>query len=178
MPDYQKGKIYKIVSEQTELFYVGSTAQLYLCNRMSVHKCHYKSFVDGIGKKQSSAGEILKYDDAKIVLLESFSCNSKDELHAREQFWMDLTPDLIVNKLKAYVGDDKEQYYSEMNRNNYYLNREARLKTVHKYREENKEKIQAYQREINQCDCGMEYTSSHYNRHCKSKRHQEYEQNK
>jgi len=43
MPDYQKGKIYKIVCNETGLVYIGSTTQA-LSQRLQGHKKNYKTF--------------------------------------------------------------------------------------------------------------------------------------
>ena len=48
---YQLGKIYKIVSSQTDKIYIGSTCQKYLCNRMNNHKQNLRSYLmDKSGK--------------------------------------------------------------------------------------------------------------------------------
>ena len=221
----------------------------YLCQRMGCHKTKYVAFHNGKSNGNKSSFYMLDFDDAKIMLIELYPCNSKDELTAREQYWMDLTPDLIVNKLKAYVGEDKVKYKQQLHRIYYDANRDTilakeriyreqnrerindarrldyeenkekykkyrdehkeqtckkdkiyrdnnqeKLKEVSKvyyeknkevvkekvsiYRKQNEDKIKARRNEMKQCDCGMEYSHSNYNRHCKSKRHQEYEQNK
>ena len=73
MPNYQNGKIYKLVCSDTGNIYVGSTCKT-LNARLSNHKsktfnqCSSKSFIN-----------------PKIVLIESFSCNSKQELELKER---------------------------------------------------------------------------------------------
>ena len=42
MPDYQQGKIYKIVCNTTGLLYIGSTTQKFLSSRLSGHMRNYK----------------------------------------------------------------------------------------------------------------------------------------
>lgn len=79
MINYQNGKIYKIVSAQTDKIYVGSTTKKYLSSRMAEHRSLSKK----TEKKQCTSNRITQYSDAKIVLLESYPCNSKDELLAR-----------------------------------------------------------------------------------------------
>ena len=37
MPDYNNGKIYKIISSYTDKIYVGSTTEKRLCDRFSGH---------------------------------------------------------------------------------------------------------------------------------------------
>ena len=50
MVNYKKGKIYKIVSEVLMMFMWGVSAQRYLCQRMEVHRAHYKRYLQGKGK--------------------------------------------------------------------------------------------------------------------------------
>ena len=128
MSNYQRGKIYKIISQETEKIYIGSTSLKYLSERFAHHRC---TFNNQLIHKISSA-EILKFNDAKIILIETFPCNSKDELHSREQFWIDHSDykHLCVNILKAYIGSDKKQYYKEQKHTNHILNREENLKNL------------------------------------------------
>lgn len=93
MNKYKDGKIYKITSKQTDKIYVGSTIQT-LNKRFISHKTRYKC-----GNHHNMAScEILKYDDAIIELIEDYPCESKTELEKREQHYMDLYKDIIVNK--------------------------------------------------------------------------------
>jgi|SRR5208337_2466544 len=91
MPDYSQGKIYKIISSKTNKVYIGSTTQKYLCDRMSSHRYDYRQWKKGKDKYYCSSSEIMKYSDAKIILIENWSCPSKDSLFAREQQWIDQT---------------------------------------------------------------------------------------
>lgn len=96
MSDYKNGKIYKLTSKQTDKIYVGSTT--YTLNyRMG----HHKSRVKNGNPKNMASCEILKYDDAIIELIEDYPCDSKTELEKREQHYMDLYRDIIVNKQNA-----------------------------------------------------------------------------
>ena len=107
MPNYQLGKIYKIISDQTEKIYIGSTTKKYLSDRMSQHRWDYK-----IGKNKSSK-KIIRYDDAKIILIEKYPCGSIEELHAREQYWINENKDICVNKYVAYTGLTSKEYQKE-----------------------------------------------------------------
>jgi len=62
--NYNNGKIYKIINENCETVYVGSTTQS-LCQRYTRHN--------------------HKASNHKIILIENYSCNSKEELCKREQ---------------------------------------------------------------------------------------------
>lgn len=98
MPDYSKGKVYKIISNESEAVYIGSTTQL-LCSRISGHRRDYRRYVEGVGVYISSF-EILQYPDAKIVLVESCPCNTKEELLRKEQHYIDSLN--CCNKNNAY----------------------------------------------------------------------------
>jgi len=107
MTNYNESKIYKLISSETDQIYIGSTTYHYLSDRFGNHKYDYRRWLSG-DSKYLSAFEILKYDDVKIILIESYSCNSKDELRAREQYWIEQNKDICVNLINAY-GKDKEK---------------------------------------------------------------------
>ena len=93
--DYSLGKIYKIVSDQTDDIYIGSTCQKLLSMRLAGHKLSYARWLGGKHNYISSF-EILKYDDCKIILIESYPCNDKNELLSRERYWVENTK--CINK--------------------------------------------------------------------------------
>ena len=97
MVNYQNGKIYKIVSAQTDKIYIGSSCEKYLSNRLGGHKTQYKHYQAGKSNYISSI-EIVKFDDANIVLLESYPCKDKNELHARERYYIEQNKDILVNQ--------------------------------------------------------------------------------
>ena len=91
MPNYQEGKLYKLVRYGSDHWYIGSTSNKYLCNRFVDHRETYRKWVDGkTGYRTSFV--LLKYDDCKIVLLEEYPCNSKHESEARERHYIENAP--------------------------------------------------------------------------------------
>ena len=64
MPDYQKGKIYKIVCNETGLVYIGSTTQA-LSQRLQGHKKNYKSYLSDKNNYIHSF-KVLENDDYNI----------------------------------------------------------------------------------------------------------------
>jgi len=80
MPDYQKSKIYQIISPSHPEVppYYGSTTQT-LSSRMSGHRAHYRR-----DTRESNSELILCYEDAIIVLVENYPCANKSELENRE----------------------------------------------------------------------------------------------
>ena len=105
MVNYQKGKIYKLVCNQTGKTYVGSTTQR-LTDRLYAHKSHYIMFNKGT-RCYVASFEVLKGGDYNIILVESFPCNSKEELFQRERFWIDELPK-TVNKYRRPVTTEEE----------------------------------------------------------------------
>ena len=127
MVNYQNGKIYKIESIIGNCRYIGSTCKKHLCSRLSAHKYDFKQNKCGI-----TSGLVLKYPDAKIILLEAYPCNSKDELVAKEAEYIRQLD--CVNK--RIEGRTKKQHYQD--------NREIILKKCKQYQLENKEKRSEY----------------------------------
>ena len=111
--NYQLGKIYKIESYQTDDFYIGSSCEKYLSNRLAGHKKHYNRWLNNKYHYVSSF-DILKYDDAFITLIESYPCNSKEELHKREGYWIRelecVNKNIAGRKQKEYIDDNKLKY--------------------------------------------------------------------
>lgn len=83
MPNYGNGKVYKIYSpSQPELgVYYGSTTQS-LALRIGQHRSSAKA---GLGVKSAV---IIAAGDAVIVLVELCPVTTKEELTAREAFWI------------------------------------------------------------------------------------------
>jgi predicted lipase len=157
MVNYGNGKIYKLVSNESMMYYIGSTTKEYLCQRMVQHKGDFAKWQRGT-KNYITAYEILKYDDAKIVLVENFPCKSKDELLAREQYYLDQFKQQLVNDVNA-KGLNMQRYKDY---NKQYKASEA---------------VKAKQRQKVVCSCGSSYRISNASYHIKSKKHQKHEQN-
>ena len=138
MPNYQNGKIYKIWSLQTDKIYIGSTTDT-LSRRLAGHKQDFKRDCSCYSK------DILKYGDAKIELIETFPCNIKEELYAREGHHIRLNKDFIINHNIA--GRTDKEYFKERYQNNkekiknkskvYYENNKINIleKSKEKYQE-------------------------------------------
>ena len=165
MINYQLGKIYKIVCNNTGKTYIGSTCEPSLARRLSNHKRKFNSYINGNKSSYITSVEILEGNNYEIILIEHFSCGSKDDLHARERYFIENTD--CVNKniptrtKKECTNDTKEKKkeYDKVNRANnkekikeskkfaYKKNKEAILADRKKYREENKDKIKKYRDE-------------------------------
>ena len=157
--NYNNGKIYKIVSDEDEMVYVGSTTQP-LSSRMSGHRAAYKRFLNGKTNNVTSF-EILKFESCKIVLIEDYPCERKDQLHTKERFYIESLN--CVNRClpgrtnKEWKQANKEknkekdrewrQANKEYNKEWRQANKEKIKEKDRKYRQNNKEKIAKKQRE-------------------------------
>jgi len=149
MVNYKNGKIYKIINDVNDKFYIGSTSEPYLSNRMASHRkkhnmCMSKNI--GVDLKQCS-----------IILIENYPCNDKQELLRKEREYFDKykkeCKEVFINKRKPtyYEGEKKQlkkEYDKEYLKNNKdkikeYLknNKEIRSEKRKEYIEKNKELV-------------------------------------
>lgn len=129
MPNYQNGKIYKLISDHTNKIYIGSTQLNYLSSRMSQHRDYYKNYK--IGKfSYMTSFDIMEYGDTKIILLENYPCNSINELNARERYYIETME--CVNKI--IPGRTKKEYRSVR------INMDRHNEQQRRYRSEKREK--------------------------------------
>ncbi len=146
--NYQNGKIYRIVCNITGLTYIGSTCQT-LSQRLTKHRgCYRQLLANPDKKKLVTSVKVIAGGDYDIVLLEKCPCESKEELHKRERYYIESMD--CVNKVIP-------------------TRTEAEKKKI--YREKNKDSIAEKNVKV-ECGCGT--THSHFNkpRHLKSKKHQ------
>ena len=154
MVTYQNGKIYKIEHVGCNMCYIGSTTKDFLSKRMVEHRSKYKTWSNDNTADRFSLFEIFqKYgvENCRIVLIELFPCDSKDELHARESHYIrtvECVNKIIPNRTKAEYS--KKRY------------------------KENKVKKQAKQAAVVECECGKTFTRAHKRRHIKSTHHIDY----
>jgi hypothetical protein len=109
---YQRGKIYKLISPNTDKIYIGSTTEPTLACRLREHRVGHRKWQAGKYHHISSF-ILLNAGDCSIILLESYPCNSKDELRAREQHHIDLHADICVNMRRAHTTP--EQHHEARN---------------------------------------------------------------
>jgi hypothetical protein len=189
MPDYQKSKIYKIISNGTDDIYIGSTTET-LSRRLAGHTRSYKTYLGGKGNNVSSFN-ILKYGDAKIILIEECPCDSKEQLLAREQYYIDNTD--CVNKYRAINLLTKKEYHKELyqkalknnpnlGKDNYKKalesnpnhNKDRYKKALESNPNYNKDKYQKDKQIQSQkilCECGLERAKYSLRKHKTSKIH-------
>ena len=100
MPNYKNGKIYKITSQ--DKLYIGSTTQS-LSQRLGGHKAD--------NKFTTSLYHFVYYPDCQITLIETYPCNSREELLMRQRYHIDQNPNCI-NKCKKPLLSEEERINS------------------------------------------------------------------
>jgi hypothetical protein len=154
MTNYNNGKIYKIVCNKTGVMYIGSTTKRLLSERLSQHKSAHKSFVEGKRQWKTSSFDIINNGDYHIELIELFPCSCKDELIAREKYYILNIPN---------------------------INKQIPTRTKQEYLQDNIERLTQYKKEWNKahpltkdkftCECGVISNVAAKTRHFKSARH-------
>ena len=180
---YHQGKIYKLVSNETDDVYIGSTCDS-LSKRLSGHRADYKRWLNDLYNYVSSF-EIVKYSDCKIILIEEFSCKNKDQLHRREREYIENT--VCINRRKRVITTEDERRelhnkhqkeYSSSHKelisiknNEYYENNKEQLNVKRRvYYDNNKEQL----KEKFTCDCSGKYTRINKSVHDKTIMHKNY----
>lgn len=156
MPNYQNGKIYKLVSDMTDKVYYGSTTQR-LCNRKAKHICNYNLYKKGKYKYLTSF-EIVKYDSCQIILCENYPCDSVEKLRAREREYIE--SNTCINK--AIPNRTKKEYSKSISEN-----RKVYMK---EYKNNNKDSL-SYRLQKSKCECGTIVSYQNKSAHKKSKKH-------
>ena len=164
MPDYQQGKIYKIVCETTGLVYIGSTTQT-LERRLYAHE--KKQFL-----QVYSSYQILHNRNYKIELIENYPCKNNEQLRAREAYHCSKTD--CVNLIRPYLSKDERILESRVRVNEYRIQFPEKVKQSKKddYNK-NREVILARQKERIECECGCIIRRGGIARHHNTKIHTE-----
>ena len=190
MVNYQDSKIYRVVCDETNLTYYGSTTQP-LAKRLSQHK------------KNRNLCMTKNMTNPKIYLVESFPCNTKEELHARERFYVEQYPccnkhiplrtnkewcENNIDKMKEYKKEyrlknkNKIIEWRENNKDNIKQKakeyRQANIDKIKErekeYREANKDKISEKKKVKITCECGSVVRKGEKSKHLKTKKHIDY----
>lgn len=188
MPDYSKGKIYKICSDDPDItdIYIGSTIQD-LSKRFNGHT---KAFINN---KSAYASRIMfqKYGIAPfyIKLIQEYPCQSKKELERIEGKYQ-LENKCVNYRIAGRTDKEWRTFHKERLKGVSKLYRETNHDTIvvkkAKYYADNREEIRAKENErcknnrqairnkqntIILCECGKNTTYSNLARHRKRQEH-------
>ena len=149
MPDYSKGKIYKLWSPSKNLVYYGSTCET-LPQRLAKHKYMHKVYIEGKSSHYCYSSLIFQCEDYKIELLEDYPSNNKSQLLKKEAEYIKnnecVNPQIPGRTSQEWYQNNKEIVIvkrKEYNKNNPQVYQQASKK----YYEKNKEKINEKKRQ-------------------------------
>lgn len=135
MVNYNLGKIYRITCNQTGLTYIGSCTTS-LSARVASHKQQLKN-----GKLSCTSYRVLENEDYYIILLEDFPCERREQLLARERFYIDscecVNKNLPLRTNKEWYNDNSDRLIS----NQLVWNNQNRDK-LNGYQKKYKQKLQ------------------------------------
>ena len=146
---YQNSKIYKLVSP-SGLTYIGSTTQS-LAKRKGKHKTNYKCWKGGY-QSYCTSFKLLDeaIDDIDIVLLETCNVNNKEELHAKERYWIESTdcvnkvvPGRTQKEANKVCREKNKEKYAEKRKEYFQKNKERKRQYV----QDNRDRINEVRRE-------------------------------
>lgn len=129
---YENGKIYKLIDNTNGNIYIGSTIQS-LSKRKNQHKEK---------RNKCTSKYIIENGDYDIILIENYPCNSKEELLARERYYIENTE--CINKMTP--GKTKKEWYQD-NRERLLIEAKNKVKSEERkqyeinYAKKNKDKI-------------------------------------
>jgi group I intron endonuclease len=138
---YANGKIYRLVNNVDDEFYVGST-----CGKLSKRKNEHKSLTKSkphikIYQHLNNIG----WENVSIVLIEEYPCENKMELLRRERHWVDeLNPSLnkqVPTRTQQQYRDDNKDRIRQRDASYYEKNRTRIIESTTKYRAENIQQI-------------------------------------
>ena len=156
MVNYANGKIYRLVNNVDEKYYIGST-----CNPLHKRKNrHKRDAVKSPTQPVYKHLNIIGWENVEIILIESFPCNSKAELEARERYWIELLKPALNKAIptrtpkeryqatpEKFIERAKKRYVTKSNeilqqKKKYYATKSNQiLQQQKKYYQENKEKF-------------------------------------
>jgi group I intron endonuclease len=159
------GKIYKIVNSVDNLIYIGSTKTT-LSRRMTEHRSR--------GKKHQALKLYTHFalhgiENFRIVLIENYEYDTKDQLRAREDYHIQLNNTIKngLNGIGALRTVEQRRQYDRVRGQT-----DKRKQTKKQY---NKEYQNEYKKIIHTCECGKSGLFTNKSKHIKTKQHNQFQ---
>ena len=104
---YHNSKLFKIIANDTDKIYYGLTIEKELRKVLSNHRAKYKKYIENSNSVDYIPSfEILKSDDAKIILIEKFKCEDADEYNKKLY-------DFVNNKENPNINNYRPEGYKK-----------------------------------------------------------------
>jgi hypothetical protein len=192
MVNYENSKIYKLINNVDDKIYIGSTV-----SRLSKRKSkHHEEFIKYPDRKVYKHLNQVGWGNVDIVLIEKYPCKDKEELHARERFFIEELKAELNNRKPIQTKEERKEYLRMKDKERYNnpnglrkeycrkLQKEQYEKNKDKYKvrdkayyEKNKEAIKLQKRTKTKCICGSMLSNSNMSEHKKTKKHLKYIEN-
>lgn len=198
MSDYKVGRIYKIIHNQSNICYIGSTFNT-LRDRWYSHKNNYNRWIKDIQRCKSTIYPYFKQygiENFKIVIIKEYGVCDRKHLEVYEQLWITKLQSinrcntLCLKKLyqkeyqeknKDKIKETREKYFDKnkeliraKDRSRYKHEKERRILQGKDYYEKNKDKIKEYRHKKINCECGGKYQPTSKAKHLKTNKHQKF----
>ena len=165
--DYKKGKIYQILNNVNDDIYIGSTYQA-LSKRLYEHKSYLNEGKGDLYKLMRDIGKEPFY----IELIELYPCNNREELRAREGYYIrerGSLNKLIAGRTQKERNEENKEQIKSYRKQYHKDNQESMIVKLKKYYNDNKESIKQQQYEKIQCSiCGGKICRHGLKRHQKT----------
>ena len=164
--------------------YVGSTANG-LRKRKNAHKSLAKKSINTPVYRHLN--EVGWENVPSLVLIEEYPCDTKQQLFARERYWIDLLQPSLNKTVPCLIeGEYRNKRYYDKNvleilekQKIYRAAPEIKTRTAeyHKeYRSQHNDLIKAVKNKKSYCPCGGRFTHCHKALHLRTARHKTYEE--
>ena len=175
MVNYGNSKIYKIVNNVDDKIYVGSTCSA-LSKRKGQHKANLNKYPNMSSYKHFNE---VGWDNVDIVLIETYICDTKDELHKRERYWIDELKPELNKQLPTRTKRESQIAWRLANphKSKEYAAKYKIVKTPEEIEERQRlketraEARKQRAKEVIVCSCGRNYTKGGKSVHMKSNIH-------
>jgi len=142
------GYIYTLYKIGIKEIYIGSTFEL--TDRKYKHKCgcnnpndtHYNLKVYQFIRENGG------WDEWVFEVIEQYDCDNDEELRIREQYYLDINKEYLLNCYRSYLSEEERKEYYRQFHKEYYENNKEKTKEYYKeYYKINIEKIKEKQKE-------------------------------
>ena len=169
MPNYNYGKIYKVIDLTNDNYYIGSTAVKYLSKRLEKHKSDFKV------NKNIGTNSIIKNGNFKIELIENYPCKDIYELRKREgEYLKRCYSDILCKNIRLEYGLKRKanpNWHKEFMCNDLARQKQREYNNKHNNTEKRKDYNKNKNKENIICECGLTSVRGHLARHKETKRH-------
>jgi len=142
--NYKKSVIYKLCCKDVSITdcYVGSTTSFN--KRKSAHKCvcnNVKNKCHNLNVYQFIRDHGGGWQNWDMIVVESFPCESKNELHTRERYWLESLNATLNKRIPTRSGKEWSEDNAEKLKKYRQTNCERHKETLRIWNEKNVEKI-------------------------------------